>query len=161
MPSSGSYDVVVYTKGGVVGRGGEYSIGDLTIPHTDADAFNGEYVFGPTGNYIVFPGVSGSSFELNGLPTTGEPARAPINAIEVLIGGGAPILIPTPPVPGGGGGPGEITGISRAADGSISIEFTGTLQAADAVDGSYSDVAGATSPFAVDASAGAKFYIAR
>ena len=56
---------------------------------------------------------------------------------------------------------GAITGISL--DGStVSIEFTGTLESADSVDGPYSAVAGATSPFTVDAStADAKFYIAR
>ena len=68
-----------------------------------------------------------------------------------------PIVLP--PIPGQQ--PGAITGISRAADGSISIEYTGTLQAADAVDGSYAPVAGASSPFSVDPSGSAKFYIAR
>ncbi len=75
-----------------------------------------------------------------------------------------PVVLPPivlPPVPGQPTGPGSITGISRAADGSISIEFTGTLQSSDTVDGDYAPVAGASSPFAVDASAGAKFYIAR
>ena len=160
LPASGVYDVIVYTKGGVIGRGGDYTIGDLTLPHNDAAAFDGNYLFGPEGDYLIFPRVTGSSFVLSGQPSTGSPARAPINAIEILIGGGAPVLIPTPPVPGGGGA-GEITGISRAADGSISIEFTGSLQSSDTVDGTYSAVAGASSPFAVDASAGAKFYIAR
>jgi hypothetical protein len=50
---------------------------------------------------------------------------------------------------------------SLAADGSISIEFTGALQSSDTVDGAYSAVAGASSPFTVEASGGAKFYIAR
>ncbi len=73
-----------------------------------------------------------------------------------------PVVLPPivlPPIPGQQ--PGEIKGIARAADGSISIEYTGTLQAADTVDGSYAPVAGASSPFAVDASGSAKFYIAR
>ena len=57
--------------------------------------------------------------------------------------------------------PGAIAGFSR--DGStLTIDYSGTLQSADAADGPYSDVAGATSPFAVDVSAGGtKFYIAR
>ncbi len=75
-----------------------------------------------------------------------------------------PVVVPPvvlPPVPGQPTGPGSITGISRAADGSISIEYTGSLQASDSVDGDYSAVAGASSPFTVDASGDAKFYIAR
>jgi len=159
LPADATYDVIVYTKGGVIGRGGDYTIGDLTLAHNDAAAFDGNFVFGPAGDYLIFPQVSGASFVLSGQPTTGSPARAPINAIEILIGGGAPVLIPTPPIPGGGAG--EITGISRAADGSVSIEFTGSLESSDTVDGSYSAVAGATSPFAVDSSAGSNYYIAR
>lgn len=88
------------------------------------------------------------------------------------IGGstGTPPVVVPPPVPGlppivlppiPGQQPGSITGVSRAADGSITIEFTGSLQAADSVDGDYSPVAGATSPYAVDSSADAMFYIAR
>jgi len=65
-----------------------------------------------------------------------------------------------PPTDGGGGG-GEIESISRGADGSVTIEFTGSLQAADAVTGPFSDVAGASSPFTVDLGSEAKFYIAR
>ena len=68
-----------------------------------------------------------------------------------------PVVLP--PIPGQT--PGAISGISRVADGSISIEFTGALQSSDTVNGTYSAVAGATSPFTVDASGGAKFYIAR
>ena len=37
------------------------------------------WVEGSEGNFIVFKGVSGSSFTLQGQPTTGSPARAPIN----------------------------------------------------------------------------------
>jgi hypothetical protein len=159
LPADATYDVIVYTKGGVIGRGGDYTIGALTLAHNDAGAFDGNFVFGPAGDYLIFPRVSGSSFVLSGQPSSGDPARAPINAIEILIGGGAPVLIPTPPIPGGGAG--AITGISRAADGSVSIEFTGSLQSSDTVDGSYSAVAGASSPFAVDSSSGAKYYIAR
>jgi hypothetical protein len=68
-----------------------------------------------------------------------------------------PVVLP--PIPGQT--PGAISGISRVADGSISIDFTGALQSSDTVNGTYSAVAGATSPFTVDASGGTKFYIAR
>ncbi len=88
-------------------------------------------------------------------PSSPTPVEPPVVEPPVVL---PPIVLP--PVPGGGT-PGAITGISRAADGSISIEYTGTLQAADTVSGTYAPVAGASSPFAVDAAAGAKFYIAR
>ena len=72
-----------------------------------------------------------------------------------------PVLPPIvlPPVPGQQ--PGSISGIDRAADGIISIEFTGVLQSSDSLGGEYQPVANATSPFTVDASGDAKFYIAR
>ncbi len=66
-----------------------------------------------------------------------------------------------PPIPGQPTEPGEITGISRAADGTISIEFTGSLESSSSVDGTYSPVAGASSPYTVDPSGDALFYIAR
>ncbi len=79
----GDYNVYVYTKGGVNGRGGDYTIGDETISHVDVEAFDGEYVFGSEGDVLVFTGVSGDSFTLSGQPAVGDPPRAPINAIEI------------------------------------------------------------------------------
>ncbi len=72
------------------------------------------------------------------------------------------ISVPTlPPIPGQQPEPGEITGISRAADGTVSIEFTGTLESSPSLDGTYSPVAGASSPYTVDLSGDAMFYIAK
>ena len=90
------------------------------------------------------------------------PASAPAPAPEPepVV---PPVVLPPivlPPIPGAPVA-GEISGIARAADGSITINYTGKLQASDTVDGTYADVAGATSPFKVDASGSAKFYIAR
>ena len=90
------------------------------------------------------------------------------NYIVFVPSGDAPVVVPPivlppivlPPIPGQPSA-GAISGISRAADGSISIEFSGTLQSSDTVDGAYAPVGGATSPFAVTADGGAKFYIAR
>jgi len=93
-------------------------------------------------DYIVF------------VPAGAAPVPPPVLPPIVL----PPIVLP--PIPGQGG-PGAISGISRAADGSISIEFTGGLQSSDTVDGTYAPVAGSSSPFAVTADGGAKFYIAR
>ena len=128
-----------------------------TIAHVDADGFDGAWVEGSEGNFIVFKGVSGSSFTLQGQPTTGSPARAPINAVEILIGGGF-----TEPIAGGGGGGGgggSIAGVSLQ-DGQVVIEYSGTLKSADAVTGPYNAVGGASSPYSVAPTKAAEFYIA-
>jgi hypothetical protein len=146
LPESGSYDVVVYMKGGVIGRGGDYAIGDQVIAHLDTAAFDGNFVHGSEGDYIVFQNVSGSSFTLTGTPTN---VRAPINAIEVVIGGGVD-------VPAASGGIDSVA----LADGSVVIEYSGTLKSADSVTGPYSAVAGASSPYSVAPTKAAEFYIA-
>ncbi len=51
-------------------------------------------------------------------------------------------------------------GIS-AQNQAITVTFTGTLQAADSVQGPYTTVSGATSPYAVSATAAGKFYRAQ
>ena len=55
--------------------------------------------------------------------------------------------------------PGPLT-VARTAAG-IDITYTGTLQAADAVNGPYSDVPGATSPYAAKATNAAGYFRAR
>ncbi len=145
LPAEGTYDVIVYTKGGVIGRGGDYTIGDNTQSHVDAAAFSGSFVLGGEGDYLVFRDVSGDSFTLTGQPTTGSPARAPINGIEILIGGGVP----------------EPAGITSVAlvDGNLVIEYSGTLKAAAEVTGPYTDVDGASSPASIPADGDAQFFI--
>ena len=56
-------------------------------------------------------------------------------------------------------GAGEFTGITRGADGSVTIEWTGggTLQTAPAIDGPWTDVGGASSPHTIQPTAGALF----
>ena len=70
---------------------------------------------------------------------------------------------PLPPIPGGGGTPGAISGIALNEDGSVTIEFTGSLQGAASVEGPYEPVSGAVSPFTISAGEGGaeRFYIAR
>ena len=148
LPEGVSYDVVVYTKGGVIGRGGDYSIGDQTFSHVDAAAFSGDYVFGGEGDYLVFKDVSGASFVLEGQPSIGSPARAPINGIEIVLGGGVEV-----PEVGG------ITGFS-VDGGNLVIEYTGTLKASESVTGPYTDVDGASSPASISADGAAQFFIA-
>jgi len=62
----------------------------------------------------------------------------------------------TPPVAAG-----SITGIAKAEDGSITIEYTGTLEASSTVTGTFAPVDGATSPYTVSPNEAAMFYIAR
>ena len=50
--------------------------------------------------------------------------------------------------------------VARTATG-LSVTYTGTLQASDTVNGTYSDVSGAASPFAITPTGTAKFYRAR
>jgi hypothetical protein len=91
VPFDGPYNVYVYTKGGVNGRGGDYTIGGQTISHVDTAAFDGNYKYGSEGDVLVFSGVTGSTFSLTAQPTTGAVPRAPVNAIEI-----SPILVPEP-----------------------------------------------------------------
>ncbi|MDA7866383.1 hypothetical protein N9B57_00460, partial [Verrucomicrobia bacterium] len=77
--------------------------------------------------------------------------------IAALALGVAPPTLP--PIPGAQ--PGSISGINRSADGSISIEYSGTLESAPTLDGAYSPVAGATSPYSVNPVDESMFYIAR
>ena len=85
------FDVYVYTQGGVNGRGGTYTISSQTREHTGDSAFAGTFVEDtldpgttPGSNYLVFRGLSGTGFTLTGTPTIGNPARAPINGIEIV-----------------------------------------------------------------------------
>lgn len=75
------YNVAVYMKGGVVGRGGDYTIGNQTLQHFDSGPFTGTYVPGEQGDYIVFRNVTGNSFTLTSAAVV---TRAPVNAIEIL-----------------------------------------------------------------------------
>ena len=57
------------------------------------------------------------------------------------------------------GGDGAISSVALA-DGSVVIEYTGTLKSATSVTGPYSAVAGASSPYSVAPTKAAEFYIA-
>lgn len=76
------YNVAVYIKGGVNGRGGDYSIGGQTLPHVDTAPFDGTYEVGPEGDVLLFRNITGDSFTLTSVATTGF--RAPINGIEIV-----------------------------------------------------------------------------
>jgi hypothetical protein len=100
VPGFNFFDMYVYIKGGVNGRGGTYTlsgtpaIGTTTLEHTGDAAFNGTFVEDtldpgttPGSNYIVFRGIPlipGGNVTLTSTPLFGNPARAPINGIEIV-----------------------------------------------------------------------------
>jgi len=87
-----TYTVYVYINGGVTGRGGDYSIGDQVISVVDTDPFDGTYV--KDENFIVFEDLTGDSFTLTATPTTGAAPRAPVNAIEIVLGSAPELKVP-------------------------------------------------------------------
>ncbi len=159
--TSGGYDVYVYLLGGVPGRGGGYRIVDAAgtvlkgyvLAQGAANPTNfvevpqiaGSTNYG-AGTHIIFKGLKASTIKIeasteNGLAFGGTP-RAPINAVQLVV---APASAPA-------------ISVTRTASG-ISITYEGKLQSSDAVNGPYTDVAGAASPFAVTVSGSAKkFY---
>lgn len=88
---AGGYDVYVYALGGVLDRGGDYTIGNTTVEHAVRDIFEGDWIEGEEGNYMLFEGVTGSSFELEFQPQDrgNGTFRAVVNAIEIVAAGPA------------------------------------------------------------------------
>lgn len=89
------YDVYVYIQGGVAARGGTYTLGANSPYHEGTGPFTDTFVedtnpdLPPSpeiagSNYLVFRNVAGNAFDLIGTPTNGNPARAPVNAIEIV-----------------------------------------------------------------------------
>ena len=59
-------------------------------------------------------------------------------------------------------GPLAMPTVKITSDGTnLTITYTGTLQSADTVNGGYTDVTGASSPYTVNTSTGSKFFRAR
>ena len=142
--SEDSYDVYVYINGGVLGRGGDYTLNGLVQTVVDNAAFTGDYVFGE--DVIVFEGLSGDSFTLTGTPTTGATRRAPINAVEIAFGGDEVIrpqrtitqTVTAEECAPGGRGPLAVTLSEELADGvnpaevvNVTETITGDITAAD------------------------------
>ena len=114
-----------------------------------------------TGNY------SGVNLDVGGVPTpTGQPRTVTVDIkageylwfaeMEDNSGGISGMIIR------GIGSSSSVPLITVAgtADG-VALTYTGTLQAADAVNGTYSDVTGATSPYSERATNAAKFFRAK
>lgn len=154
--TSGGYDVVIYGLGGIGGRGGAYHITDASgntlydwvkvqgpmnptdfiqvVPDTN------NYV---TGTFLVFTNLKASSIIVeattdHGYAFGGTP-RCPINAIQLVSPSGLlplPVAVVTPTI-----------SIAESAGGAVTITFTGVLQMATTVNGTYAPVAGAVSPY--------------
>ena len=88
-------DVYVYIQGGVAARGGTYTLGANSPYHEGTGPFSGTFLEDTNpapppspeivdSNYLVFRNVTGNGFDLIGTPTNGNPARAPVNAIEIV-----------------------------------------------------------------------------
>jgi hypothetical protein len=169
--TSGGYDVYVYACGSVGTRGGAYRIvdaasGDVLKDYVYATTawFAPTYVPVPSntsptnygaGNYIVFKGLTSSGITIqastaNNLGVTvgrglGVTPRTPINAVQLVsptsaVVSAAPTLSIkwTPP--------------------NVTITFTGTLQSASTLTGTWADVPSATSPYVVPATGAKMFY---
>lgn len=85
--ATNGYDVLVYSLGGVAGRGGLYTIGSTTLSLTSA-ANPSSHILDPgvdlndVGTYGAFV-VSGSTFTLTAT-AVGANFRAPINGIQII-----------------------------------------------------------------------------
>ena len=97
LTSGTGYDVYVYIKGGVTGRGGDYTIGTTTKQNVVDAPFTGTYTEDavdpgstPGSNYLVYRGLTTPSFTLTTTPLIGGTARAPVNAIEIVKGNISP-----------------------------------------------------------------------
>ncbi len=117
-------------------------VGSGSITTTATRFASSSYGFANTNPYTSYKVV---------FPTVVDAAKA--NSMQVadvgLLGvvvGGAPAVTPT-------------LGVA-VAGGKVTLTYVGTLQSADTVNGTYSDVAGATSPFVVTATSN-KFYRTR
>jgi hypothetical protein len=162
--TSGKYDVVLYSVGGVPDRGGAFRVTDANgnelsgyqVILANANPTNHVLLANPTpltpsyGTYVVFKGLSASSIIVhatteNGLGQSGTP-RAPINAIQLVAPSGLlnPAVNPT-----------------IAFDAQGRLVYQGTLQSSATFNGTYTDVSGATSPYTVNPSGAAGFFRTR
>lgn len=101
LPSafSAAYDVYVYTYGPLDGgtRASTYTIGSksVTISQTGASASKfTTYMLAPaggSGNYVLFRGVTGTSFTLTAAPgaATDTSTRSPVNGIQIVAPSGS------------------------------------------------------------------------
>jgi hypothetical protein len=175
--TAGGYDVYVYIQGGIAARGGGYRITDPTSGAVIKDYVYGRSQAGlreyqpvmdgtsitnwGAGNYIVFRGLNAPAIQVEGTTTDGigtaglaravTTPRAPINAVQLVAPGTAPVVT-TPTV-----------ALKKVAAG-YEIQYTGTLQHSDTANTGYTDVPGATQgggTFVMPTTGVKKFYRSR
>lgn len=162
---TGGYDVIVYANGGVPNRGGAYRVTDGSgtelrgyVAALSPTAPTGLVRVVPgsdpavhvAGNYIVFTNLTANEIIIEATTETmgaSDAPRAPINAVQLISPTGLLDQVSTTPT----------ISIARSAT-STAITYTGRLQSADTVNGTYTDVAGATSPYTVTTSGTQKYY---
>jgi hypothetical protein len=149
--TSGGYDVIVYAQGGVGARGGGYrildSVGGTLRDYIKAQGPTAPTGFIPvvpdpvnwaTGNFMVFTNLTANSITVEATTDNsqgfGGTPRAPINAIQLVHPAG--LIVVVPPT------------ISIAKNnGVVTITFTGVLRYSATVNGTYTPVSNATSPY--------------
>ena len=89
-----SFTVYIYVKGGVVGRGGTYTVNGIAQENVDSGVFDGTYIEGMDGNYLLFENVGApdGTIAITATPTTTALFRAPLNAIEITPGEGPGVI---------------------------------------------------------------------
>jgi len=85
------YDVFVYMLGGVLNRGGTYTLTGsgpaVSRDNVQTTAFDGTYIEGDEGNYLFFQGLTGTDLLLEAQATTPALFRAAVNGIEICAAG--------------------------------------------------------------------------
>ena len=135
--STNGYDVYVYADGdnGTATRSGTYRIGTRSYVCTDSSSFSGSYALGSnrTGNYMIFPNVTGTSFTLTATPGTSSDAtkQAPINGLQIVAHAQAAappnVAVTTPANNAGVSSLSEITGTAQANGGATLNRVIGAL----------------------------------
>ena len=85
--ATGGYDVFLYVQNGVLNRGGTYTVtgngASQEQSNVTSTIFDGTYIPGENGNYLLFPGLKGSTLTIEGMATDAALFRGPINGIEI------------------------------------------------------------------------------
>jgi hypothetical protein len=163
--TSSGYDVYVYAQGSVGAKGGGYRILDANTMSVVKDYVRAQSPTNATtyveavpstnagtniwavGNYIHFSGLDNTNIIVQSVTASplgfGSNPRAPITAIQLV----APASATPPP---------HLSMARSATD--VLITFTGTLQSSPSLPATFTDVAGATSPYKVPTTGTATFY---
>ena len=132
----------------LTGNSGFYRVRFPSNPSSYTEVLNVPEGTRGEGTYIVFRGLKSSNIVLEGTSAapqgSGSPARAPINAVQLVPAAASATSI----------------SIKKTATG-IEITYQGTLQSAATLSGTFSDVAGATSPYSTTATDAARFFKAK